>query len=192
MNNTRATLSRTATGFSLLVALLMAAMTSGCGTTVGLSSDRYTPLFDPAPLAKYNGKTLVLRSFENLDNDTSFYLYRGAGRRYGGPVLTSYFWYCFKNSFARLGVNVLDDGQPAAGAPTVGMRLKHINENGFVVSVIAAGATGQPMEKDYSIAGPPIADPKDVAGLESRAYAMMSALFTNIVSDPQFQSVVPP
>jgi hypothetical protein len=176
-------------GFLLALGLLA----SGCATTIGLTSDRYTPLFDTASLANYNGKTVVLRSFENLDNDTSFFLYRGAGRQYGGPVLTSYFWYCFKNSFAKLGVNVLDDGQAQpAGTPSVGVKLKHINENGFTVSVVAAGASGQPMEKDYSIVGPVITDPKDTAGLESRAYAMMSALFTNIVSDPQFQSVVAP
>jgi len=69
--------------------------------------------------------------------------------------VTSYFWYCFENSFARLGVNVFDDRQPAPGAPAVGMRLKHINENSFVVSVIASAATGQPTEKDYSIVGRP-------------------------------------
>jgi hypothetical protein len=181
------------TKLGLLAALALMSVTSGCATTIGITSDRYTPRFDTAPLAKYSGKVIVLRSFENLDNDTSFFLYKGAGRQYGGPVLTSYFWYCFKNSFAKLGVNVLVDGdaQPA-GTPSVGMKLKHINENGFAVSVVAAGASGQPMEKDYAIVGPAITDPKDTAGLESRAYAMMSALFANIVSDPQFQSVVVP
>lgn len=179
------------TKLGLLAAVVL--MASGCATTIGLTSDRYTPLFDTAPLTQYNGKSIVLRSFENLDNNTSFFLYRGPGRQYGGPVLTSYFWYCFKNSFAKLGVNVLDDGQAQpAGTPSVGVKLKRINEDGFTVSVVAAGASGQPVEKDYSIVGPAITDPKDTAGLESRAYAMMSALFTNIVSDPQFQSVVAP
>jgi hypothetical protein len=181
------------TGFGLLSALAVMSATSGCGATVGLSSDRYTPLFDAAALAKYNGKAIVLRTFENVDNNTSFFLYQGTGRRYGGPVLTSYFWYCFKNSFAKLGVTVLEDGQPALGVPAMAMKLTHINENGFTVSVIASGASGQPpLQKDYAIVGPPVADPKDVAGLESRAYAMMSALFTNIASDPQFQSLVAP
>ncbi len=77
--------------------------------------------------------------------------------------------------------------------PSMDVKLKHINENNFAVSVVVSGASGQPpLQKDYSIAGPPIADPKDVAGLESRAYAMMSALFTSIVSDPQVQSTVAP
>lgn len=189
MKNTHASCGK----LGLLAAFTLLVASSGCGTTIGISSDRYTPAFDPAPLAKYSGKVIVLRSFENVDNDTSFFLYRGPGRKYGGPVLTSYFWYCFKNSFAKLGVTVLDDGQAQPmGTPSVGMKLKHINENGFAVSVIVSPASGQPVEKDYSIVGPPIADPKDTAALESRAYAMMSALFTNIVSDPQFQAVVVP
>jgi hypothetical protein len=192
MNNTLASSSKMGIGFGLMSTLVVMAM-SGCGTTVGLSSDRYTPLFDAAPLAKYSGKTIVLRTFENVDDNTSFFLYQGAGRRYGGPVLASYFWYCFKKSFAKLGVNVLEDGQPALGVTTMGMSLKHINEAGFTVSVIASGATGQPpLQKDYSIVGPPITNPNDVPGLENRAYAMMSTLFANIVSDPQFQSVVTP
>jgi hypothetical protein len=179
--------------FALLAAVSVITATAGCGTTVGLSADRYTPAFDAAPLAKYSGKTVVLRNFENLDNDTTFFLYQGQGRRYGGPVLTSYFWYCFKNSFTKLGTNAVDDTQAAPGMPSMDVKLKHINENNFAVSVVVSGASGQPpLQKDYAIAGPPIADPKDVAGLESRAYAMMSALFTSIVSDPQVQSLVAP
>ncbi len=178
---------------ALVAAVALLVTTAGCASTIGLSSDRYTPTFDTAPLAKYSGRVILLRTFENVDNDTSFFLYRGPGRQYGGPVLTSYFWYCFKNSFAKLGVTVLDDGQAQpAGTPSVGAKLKHINEAGFTVSVTASGASGQPLEKDYSIAGPPITNPKDFAALESRAYAMMSALFASIVSDPQFQSVVAP
>jgi len=168
-------------------------LSSGCGTTIGLSSDRYMPKLDTAPLAKYSGKAIVMHNFENADNDTSFYLYHGQGRRYGGPVLTSYFWYCFKSTFTKLGVNVLDEAQAPTGTPALDVRLTHINEAGFTVVATVSGATGQPpLQKEYSISGPPIADPKDQAALESRAYSMMTALFGAMVSDPQFQAVVAP
>jgi hypothetical protein len=173
-----------------LAGLLLLATTVGCGTTVGLSSDRFKPQFDAAPLAAYRGKAVVLRGFENVDASTSFYLYPGAGRRYGGPVLTSYFWYCFKAAFTQAGVNVFDEGQGPAGAPVMDAKLVHVAEDGFTAEVTVMGAPGQaPLQKSYTIPGPPITDPQPAA-LENRAYAMMNALFVAVVSDPAFQGAL--
>lgn len=169
------------------MALLLAA--SGCATTVGLTSDRYSPQLDAASLPGYSGKAIVIRGFENVDDNTTIFLSPGQGRQYGGPVLTSYFWYCFKAAFTKLGVNVYEEGQGPAGAPAMEMKLAQINEAGFAVDVTVTGAPGQPpLQKRYAITGPPITDQQTPA-LEKRAYQMMTALFWAIVSDPQFQSV---
>jgi hypothetical protein len=176
----------------LVGTLALLGVTSGCGTTIGLTSDRFTPQFDPAPLANYRGKAIVIHNFANADNDTSFFLYPGNGRRYGGPVLTSYFWYCFKSAFTKLGVNVLEEGQSPAGTPALDVTLVHIAEAAFKVNVTVAGVTGQPpLQKTYEVAGPPITDAQPPT-LESRAYQMVSALFLAMVSDPLFQALVAP
>jgi hypothetical protein len=175
--------------FALLATLTMLLATSACGTTVGLTSDRFMPQFDAGSLPMYRGRAILLRNFENVDNSTSFYKYPGDGRRYGGPVLTSYFWYCFKSAFTKLGVNVFEEGQGPMGVPVMDMKLVQINEAGYTVDVVATGAGGQPpLQKRYAIAGPPIST-ADAAALEARAYQMMSMLFWAIVADPQFQGV---
>jgi hypothetical protein len=176
----------------LVGTLALLALTSGCGTTVGLSSDRFAPQFDPAPLASYRGKAIVLHNFENVDANTSFYLYPGNGRRYGGPVLTSYFWYCFKSAFTKLGVNVLDEGQGSAGLPTLDVKLVQIAEAGFTADVTLGGVMGKaPYQHTYTVSGPPITDMQAPA-LEARAYRMVSELFLAMVSDPQFQALAVP
>ena len=178
------------TGGASLVAMvaILSGLASGCGPSIALSSDRYFPLFDPAPLADYRGRALVMRSFENVDEQTTFYTYPGPGHRYGGPVLTSYFWYCFRNAFARLGVQVLDEGQPLAPAPVMGMRLVRINATGFTVDVTLAAPDGRALQKRYAITGPPVtsnAPPE----LERRAYEMVSSLFWAIASSPEFRAI---
>jgi len=190
MNTTPACTKRIGTGVGLLAGVALLALTSGCGTTIGITSDHYLPQFDPAPLASYRGRAIVLRNFENVDNNTSFYKYPGAGRHYGGPVLTSYFWYCFKAAFTQLGVNVFEEGMGQPGMPAMDVKLVKIDEAGFTVQVGVMGAPGQPpLSKSYSIAGPPITDPQAPA-LEQRAYQMMTALFWAVVSDPEFQAAV--
>jgi hypothetical protein len=190
MANTPLSGTKRATGLVLLAGLLCLAVASGCQTTIGLSSDRFVPQFDPAPLANYRGQAIVLRTFQNVDDNTSFYQYPGEDRRYGGPVLTSYFWYCFKSAFTRLGVNVFEEGQGPAGAPMMDVKLVRIAEAGFTVNVVVTGQPGQPpMQKSYSVAGPPITNP-ETSALEQRAYKMMSEVFWAVVSDPEFQAVV--
>jgi hypothetical protein len=192
MDKTNTSSRRTYSGFALLVALPLLWSMSGCGPSVALSSDRYMPQFDPAPLASYHGKVLVLRGFENVDEKTNFYSYPGKGRYYGGPVLTSYFWYCFKSAFTKLGVNVFEEGQGPSGAPTMDVKLVRIAEDGFTANVTVAVSSGRPpLMKSYTIAGPTITDFQKSA-LESRAYQMMTALFWSVASDPQFQAIVAP
>jgi hypothetical protein len=173
--------------FAAVSSLLLMAV--GCGPAIGLTSDRYMPNFDAATLPRYRGQAIVLRSFTNVDENTRFYKYPGDGREYGGPLLTSYFWYCFKTAFTRLGVNVFEDGTGPQGAPAMELKLFQISEAGFGADVLLTGAPGQPpLLKRYSIVGPPMTDQGDAA-LERRAYQMMTALFWKIVADPQFQTV---
>jgi hypothetical protein len=177
-------------GLGLLASVALLVLTSGCGATIGLTSDRYQPQFDPAPLSYYSGRAILLRTFENVDNNTSFYRYPGNGRHYGGPVLTSYFWYCFKAAFTKLGVNVFEESLAQPGLPTMDVKLLRIDEAGYTAQVTVMGAAGQPpMQKTYSVAGPPITD-RQPAALEGRAYQMMTGLFWNIVADPTFQGAV--
>jgi len=176
-------------GLGVLATLSFLLLASACGTRIAISSDRYAPQFETASLPGYSGKAIVLRNFANVDENTSFYQYPGKGRRYGGPVLTSYFWYCFKSAFIKLGVNVFEEGTGPAGAPVMDVKLVRIDEAGFTADVVVIGATGQPpLQKRYTIAGPPITD-RRAPVLEARAYQMVSALFWEIVTDPQFKSV---
>jgi hypothetical protein len=190
MDKTRCSVTTKRMSLGILAGAMLMALASGCGTTIGLTSDRYQPQFDPAPLASYNGRAILLRNFENVDNNTSFYRYPGAGRHYGGPVLTSYFWYCFKAAFTKLGVNVFDESLAQPGVPSMEVKLVRIDEAGYTAQVTVMGGPGQPpLQKSYSVAGPPITD-RQPAALESRAYQMMTGLFWNIVADPAFQSAV--
>lgn len=164
---------------------------SACGVYVPIKADRYMPAFDPAPLSSYRGRTIMMRGFENVDDDTTIFMYPASGpRRYGGPALTSYFWYCFRTAFERLGVVVLDEGQAMMPMPVMDTRLVHIGDDGFVADVRVLGTDPQiRLNKRYAIKGPPITESTRLA-LETRAYQMVTALFLSIVSDPQFQVVV--
>jgi hypothetical protein len=174
-----------------LVAILasLGGLASGCGPSIQLSSDRYFPLFDPAPLADYRGRAIVMRSFENVDEQTTFYTYRGSGHRYGGPVLSSYFWYCFRNAFERLGVQVLEEGGSPAVAPVMAVRLVRINDASFIADVTLAAPDGRALQKRYAIAGPPVVS-RARPDLEQRAYEMVSSLFWSIVASPEFRTIV--
>jgi hypothetical protein len=173
-----------------LAALFLAVAPSGCSSVIGLNSDRYLPQFDPAPLANYQGAALVMRGFENADDNTTIFYYPKSGSRmYGGPVLTSYFWYCFRAAFERLGVRVFDEGPATADIPVMDVRMIRLNEGGYTVDVRLVG-TGTPavLHKRYSIAGPPLAS-LDFEVLETRAYQMTTALFLSIVNDPEFRAI---
>jgi hypothetical protein len=174
--------------------LLVAAVSTGCGgPVIALNSDRYMPQFDASPLANYRGRALVMRNFENADENTTIFVYPRSGpRRYGGPVLTSYFWYCFRTAFERLGVRVYEEGQAPANLPMMDVRLLHLDESGYTVSVRVLSAESQsPLQKQYSVPGPPVTQ-QQAAVLEARAYQMTTTLFWEIVTDPQFQAIVAP
>jgi hypothetical protein len=174
-----------------LAAFLFAGATSGCSRVIGLNPDRYLPQFDPAPLANYRGAALVMRGFENADDNTTIFYYPRSGpRMYGGPVLTSYFWYCFRTAFESLGVRVFDNGYAAADLPIMELRMIRLDENGYTVDVRVVAAGLQPvLHKRYSVAGPPLAS-LDLQALEARAYQMTTAVFLSIVNDPEFQAIV--
>jgi hypothetical protein len=166
---------------------------SGCGVYVTLNSDRYMPAFDPAPLPSYRGRLILMRGFENADNDTTIFMYPASGpRRYGGPALASYFWYCFRSAFERLGMRVLEEGQAMAPVPVLDVRFIHIGDDGFVADVRLLGANPQlALQKRYTIQGPPVTT-SDEWALEKRAYQMVTQLFWAMASDPQFQAVAAP
>jgi hypothetical protein len=172
---------------------IVAVVASGCSVYVPISSNRYAPAFDPAPLANYRGRAIVMRGFENVDDDTTIFMYPASGpRRYGGPALTSYFWYCFRTAFERLGVRVFEEGQAPPGLPVMDLRLTHIGDDGFVADVRLMGPSTQlGLRKRYAIKGPPVAA-SDAPSLEARAYQMVTSLFWTIVSDPEFQAIAAP
>jgi hypothetical protein len=150
------------------------------------------PAFDPGPFAAYRGRSILMRGFENVDENTTIFMYPRSGpRRYGGPALSSYFWYCFQTSFTRIGVRVLEEGMLMPDTPVMDVRLVHVGDEEFIVDVSVLGEKGLPFQKRYKVPGPPItAVTRDA--LEVRAYQMMSALFLTVVSDPQFQAAAAP
>ena len=180
---------KTSTVSLAAIAVTLSCLASGCGPSIQLSSDRYFPLFDPAPLADYRGRAIVMRSFENVDEQTTFYTYRGSGQRYGGPVLSSYFWYCFRSAFERLGVEVLEEGGSSAAVPVMGMRLVRINDASFTADVMLAAPDGRALQKRYTVAGPPVAS-RAAPDLEQRAYQMVSSLFWAVAASPEFRAIV--
>ena len=165
--------------------------TPGCSTYVPLSEGRYLPQFDPAPLSDYRGRAILMRGFENIDDNTTIFMYPRSGpRRYGGPALTSYFWYCFRSAFTRLGVRVFEEGQfMPSNIPVMDVRLVRIDEDSFTVDVSLLGGAGElPIQKRLTVPGPPLTLlHRDE--LEARAYRMMTSLFWAIVTDPQFHAV---
>jgi hypothetical protein len=163
---------------------------AGCTTHVPISDSRFAPAFDPAPLSIYRGRAIVMRNFENVDENTTIFSYPRSGpRRYNTQFLTSYFWYCFRNGFYRIGTRVYEDGQTMPGISVMDMRLVHIDDDNFTVDVTVLGGQGQPpFQRRYSVPGPPLLVPRK-AELEAHAYQMMSSLFLTIVSDPAFQAV---
>jgi hypothetical protein len=185
--------ARAATHSFVLGLLALALAPSGCGVNVPIKADRYMPAFDPAPLANYRGRAILMRGFENADDDTTIFMYPASGpRRYGGPALTSYFWYCFRTAFERLGVRVFEEGQTTVSMPLMDVKLVHIGDDGFVADVRLMGPDLQPgLQKRYSIQGPKVTA-SDRLTLEIRAYQMMTLLFWAIVADPQFQTIAAP
>jgi hypothetical protein len=164
---------------------------SGCSEVIALNSDRYLPELDAAALVSYRGSALVMRGFENADDNTTIFYYPKSGpRMYGGPVLASYFWYCFRTAFERIGVRVYDDGQAAPGIPVMDFRLIRLDEGAYTADVRVLGPAAQPaLHKRYSVGGAPLAS-LDGRTLEARAYNMTTALFMSIVGDPEFQAAV--
>jgi hypothetical protein len=169
----------------------LAVVASGCHPGIELSSARYQPSFSAPDLSAYRGTAVIMRNFENVDDSTSFFAYRGdVESKYGGPVLTSYFWYCLRAAFEQIGVTVYtEDNAPAgAHAPIMEARLVRINERAYQVGVgLIGGAGNVPLRKTFAAPGPPIVS-NDRRWLEARAYHMMDVLFLTIVRDPEFQA----
>jgi hypothetical protein len=112
--------------------------------------------------------------------------------RYGGPVLTSYFWHCFRTAFERLGVRVFEEGQTPYLLPVMELALVHLGDDGFVADVRVDGpGTTLGLRKRYAINGPPLAS-NETAYLERRAYYMLSQLFWAIMADPQVMAILAP
>jgi len=177
-----------------LALFLGAVLLGGCGgPTVYLNSDHFKPQFDASSLSSYRGKAIALRGFENADNNTTIFMYPRSGpRRYGGPVLASYFWYCFRSGFEHLGLRVFDEMQAPANTPIVDVKLVRLEENSYTVAVHALGGAGQaPLEKPYTVNAPPVTS-EEPADLEAHAYQMTSDLILQIAMDPQFQAILAP
>jgi hypothetical protein len=172
-----------------LVLVVSAIVLSGCAGTVTLAADRYQPTIPALDVAAYKGKAVVLRNFENVDNATTLFAYPGNGRKYGGPLLTSYFWHCFREAFERMGVTVYEDGNVPAGksAPVMDVRLVAIHEASYRVGVSLRGPAGNFRWKPFGITGPAVSS-DDARVLERRAYQMMDALFIAIITDPEFRT----
>jgi len=168
---------------------LVTVLFSACSPAITLDSWRYQP--NLAANAAYAGRTIELANFENTDNDTSIFFYRGSdSRRYGGPVLTSYFWYCFRTAFERLGMRVYEPGTAPPGTPTLEVRMLQVNENVYRLGVHMRGAPGTPVLNRVYETTEPLPAKTDAATLEARAYRMMDAVFLAMVSDPAFQSAL--
>lgn len=177
----------------LPAALVLAALVfGGCGgPTVYLNSDHFRPQFDPGSLSSYRGKAVLLRGFENVDQNTTIFTYPRSGpRRYGGPALTSYFWYCFRTGFEHIGLRVFEEGQAPANIPVMDVKLVRLGEDSYTFAVRLLGGAGQmPLDKQYTASAPPVTSQLP-ADLEARAYRITSDLILQITMDPQFQAIV--
>lgn len=195
MENLNRSVCRSRICAGLPVALLLTSvLLGGCGgPTVYLNSDHFKPQFDAGSLSSYRGKAILLRGFENADNNTTIFMYPRSGpRRYGGPVLTSYFWYCFRTGFEHLGIRVFEETQAPPNLPIVDVKLVRLEENGYTVTVHVLGGAGQmPLEKQYTVNAPPVTS-EQPGDLEAHAYRMTSDLILQIATDPQFQATLAP
>lgn len=177
------------TALGLLAATMVAASGSGCGRSfVRLDSASYIPRFPPADFADYQNKSVYMPSFANrADNTTIFYYYGAEGSRsYGGPVLASYFWYCFKNAFTHIGVRVLERGAPQS-VPKLEIEFPALSELEYQFTVTLDAPGRKPFRKSYKVPAPPPAS-DDATYLAERAYTMNDLAFTTIIYDPEFRS----
>jgi hypothetical protein len=173
----------------LLAGVVLAGGTAGCGRSyVRLDSANYIPKFPPADFADYQNKSVYMPSFANrADNTTIFYYYGADGSRtYGGPVLASYFWYCFKNAFSHIGVRVYDRGAPQS-VPKLEVEFPALSEVEYQFTVNLDSPGHKPFRKTYKVPAPPPAS-DDSTYLAERAYTMNDLAFTNIIYDPEFRA----
>jgi hypothetical protein len=177
-----------------MVSLLACVGATGCGQRIYLSSSEYVPGIHAGDFSPFRGKSVLMPSFSNRAENTSiFYWYGAEGRRYGGPVLTSFFWYVFKEDFNHIGVNVFDKGAPA-GSPQLDVELVSLTESSFDLAVRLTPVQGQALRKNFHIAGPPVTGDDDYA-LKWRAYHMVDLAFASIIDDAEFRAAfvgVPP
>jgi hypothetical protein len=172
-----------------LAGLLALGGATGCSRSfIGLSSSSYAPKFQAAEFSDYRGKEVYMPGFANRAENTSvFYYYSTDGnRRYGGPLLASYFWYCFKSAFTHIGVKVYDGGAPAS-VPKLDVEFPSLTDAEFQFTVSLEGQGVPPFRKTYKVAAPP-PQSDDLSYLAERAYAMNDLAFTTIAWDPEFRA----
>lgn len=188
MNASCAIANRTAPWLLLALGL---ALTAGCSgsTYVYVKQDAYSPQL-PDNLNVYRGAAVHLASFTNRAENTSMFYYYSPDYSVtyeGAPSLQSYLWYCFEKALLSLGMKVYSgEDNPPVEVPEVQLTFTSLTDQEFKFEVVVLKGNQQIFKNSYAIAAPPPKQQKPAA-LEQRAYRMVDAAVSAVLSDPAFQ-----
>ena len=194
----------------ILVALVAGVFLAGCGasgTKVLIKTDQYKPSFNAGEFSRYKGKKAVLANFHNQAANTTSWGYSSGDKKFyyeGNERLESYFWSCFKKSFAHVGVQLVDyvyDPNSAVrywwgvagyrapkGVPEFQMVLTSLTDQDFTFKVYVFRDGETKLEKEMTVKTAAAAT-DDAAELEKRSYRLVDQAFVTILRDRDFQRV---
>ncbi len=161
----------------------------GCALHVPLDSTKYVSDISKSNYIKYQGKEILLNSVINNAADTSifFYFSQNGKIQYGGPALTSYFWYCFNSALLNIGLGVHEHSAPK-GVPVFEFIISSLNDSQVKFTFTLKKTVFLKFKKEYIVTMPQ-SDTKNPEDLEKRAYQMVDLIITTVLDDKEFETV---
>ncbi len=171
---------------SLLVFPLLLGL-NACSVNVPLDASLYRTGIPAEKFSQYRGKQVYLGSFTNKAENTSIFHYydRDKDVSYGGPLLTSLFWYCFSSAFLDIGIGVYEHQSPP-GVPQMSFTFFSLDDTGIKFNVTLKKDSFQIFKKDYSL-DMEKQESKDPKILEERAYRFIDLIIAAILEDSDFK-----
>jgi len=156
------------------VCIIISIVIIGCSTltAVKVPPGNYNPVFT-GDYSVYKGKHVYLMNFDNQANDTSIWYYYSLDKKFSystNDTIHNYFWYAFRNAFAKAGMRVSNVDNPDLTAPAMWITLLSITDvsNSVRVTVQKTGTTI--LAEKYTIQEPPLEEKdRNLAVLEQRA-----------------------
>lgn len=176
------------------VCMIISIAIIGCGTlnAVKVPLSNYNPVLT-GDYSVYKGKHVYLMNFDNQANDTSIWYYYSLDKKFSystNDTIHNYFWYAFRNAFAKAGMRVSNVDNPDLTAPAMWVTLLSLTDVTYFVMLTVQKRGITIFTEKYTIQEPPLAEKdRSLAALEQRAYRMTNRLIETIMNDPRFRKV---